>query len=811
MPSSSSRLVDRFLSVYTYFKTFPIVKRARVVSALTGTDLNKLSLEVEWEQSDVSRTEIMRYIQHYYLTSTEHESPIATNLDYASEPELISLGNGFPFPADNGTRLVWDIRSPPSPTMRAICLEYTQSPNVFKASSSTKACSPTVGTFVQIWSSGRLLKTIMLPTHKPTLVHGKVYADAGGTFIGAAWSSDSKKIVYLAEALRAEGSESNESTSVNSMFRYQDNWGEGLCDVSQTVLCMLNVSDGTSNCVVSPDNLPDVAPTKPVWCPTDSGIVFLGYALEAYRLGLKYCTQRPCRLYHLDFATGKIRSVSNAHKSADCPRFSPDGKHLIWLENDIGGPHQQCRALMELRWPWDGQTMPTVIVPVIEKPKDSSGFPGLYCELPERCWTSDSSCVVLSSIWGFHLAPLIIPITRQSIDETFVYRIPGPPEIESTVNLQTTSNSVTVLDVYCNVVIVSASTLLHPPFVSVLHLPEHAAETNWPTWLNDCRWLSIPPGLPNMGMQMPHVTGSACYILPVESTADAHHNCTESLLIQPLTDSSGKPQSVTVSDSRLTDFNEWLPLVHCSSIHGLIVYPHGGPHSAFTANWSPLVVGLVACGFACLLINYRGSLGYGEMAVRSLLGKIAQNDVDDCFQATTCALKKLEKDYGRKLPAVLFGGSHGGFLVLHLAARYPNLFRAVVARNPVTNLISMLDTSDIPDWDYVEAGFNVDNAWSLGSIPSDSCLSTMASMSPLFRLDSTWTVPLLLLLGDKDCRVPKSQGLTFYRRLRALNPQVDCETFVYPHDAHPLDSPAADRDVFVRALQWFYTHLNLDE
>ncbi|KAF6775084.1 hypothetical protein AHF37_05184 [Paragonimus kellicotti] len=517
----------------------------------------------------------MRYTQHYYLTSTEHESSIATSLDYTSEPDLISLGKGFPFPADNGTRLVWDIRSPPSSTMRAICLEYTHSPSVFKASSSTEACSPTVGTFVQIWSSGRLLKTIMLPTLEPTLVHGKVYADADGTFIGASWSSDSKKIVYLAEALRAERSESNESASLSTTFRYQDNWGEGLFDVSQTVLCLLNVSDGVSSCVVSPDNLPDVAPTKPVWCPADSGIVFMGYALETYRLGLKYCTQRPCRLYHLDFATGKIRSISNAHKSADCPRFSPDGKHLIWLENDVGGPHQQCRALMELRWPWDGQTMPTVVVPVIEKPKDPSGFP--------------------------------------------------------------------------------------------------------------------------------------------------------------------------VSDSRLTDFNEWLPLIHCSSIHGLVVYPHGGPHSAFTATWSPLIIGLVACGFACLLINYRGSLGYGETAVRSLLGKIAQNDVDDCFQATTCALNKLEKDYGRKLSVVLFGGSHGGFLVLHLAARYPHLFRAAVVRNPVTNLISMLDTSDIPDWDYVEAGFNVDNVWPLGSIPSDSCLSIMASMSPLFKLDSTWTVPLLLV------------------------------------------------------------------
>ena len=91
------------------------------------------------------------------------------------------------------------------------------------------------------------------------------------------------------------------------------------------------------------------------------------------------------------------------------------------------------------------------------------------------------------------------------------------------------------------------------------------------------------------------------------------------------------------------------------------------------------------------MINYRGSIAQGQAGLKSLLGKVGDQDVKDCMQAYSeckAAHPNLEQ-------AVLFGGSHGGFLVTHLIGQYPDEFKACIARNPVINMSTMSTVSDI--------------------------------------------------------------------------------------------------------------------
>lgn len=70
-------------------------------------------------------------------------------------------------------------------------------------------------------------------------------------------------------------------------------------------------------------------------------------------------------------------------------------------------------------------------------------------------------------------------------------------------------------------------------------------------------------------------------------------------------------------------------------------------------------------GFAVLFVNFRGSTGLGKDYVESLIGNIGDADVKDVYNA----LQSNSSWSNREL--VLFGGSHGGFLVTHLSGQYP--------------------------------------------------------------------------------------------------------------------------------------------
>lgn len=114
-----------------------------------------------------------------------------------------------------------------------------------------------------------------------------------------------------------------------------------------------------------------------------------------------------------------------------------------------------------------------------------------------------------------------------------------------------------------------------------------------------------------------------------------------------------------------------------------IIMPHGGPGARDEWGFDWLVQFFAARGYAVLQPNFRGSTGYGE-------GWYGKNG----FQSWQTAIGDVN-DAGRWLvkegiaapdKLAIVGWSYGGYAALQSQVLDPNLFKAVVAIAPVTDL-----------------------------------------------------------------------------------------------------------------------------
>ncbi|ORX36555.1 alpha/beta-hydrolase [Piromyces finnis] len=226
--------------------------------------------------------------------------------------------------------------------------------------------------------------------------------------------------------------------------------------------------------------------------------------------------------------------------------------------------------------------------------------------------------------------------------------------------------------------------------------------------------------------------------------------------------------------------------------------------------FSPLLTGLVSFGYTITLINYTGSLGYGQKKVLELVGKIGELDISDCYTAAE-AVKKMTLDTVTIDTEKVFynGGSHGGFIGAHMISKYPSinfkkyyLKKRCCLRNPVINCGGMLLTSDIPEWSPLELGIN----WDMNQPPiiSGELYQKAFDCSPIKNVDHVVT-PLLLLLGEMDRRVPRQDSFIYARLLKSKN--KDVEVVLFPETGHALDSIEAEKYSFEAIVNKFSKYL----
>jgi dipeptidyl aminopeptidase/acylaminoacyl peptidase len=221
-----------------------------------------------------------------------------------------------------------------------------------------------------------------------------------------------------------------------------------------------------------------------------------------------------------------------------------------------------------------------------------------------------------------------------------------------------------------------------------------------------------------------------------------------------------------------------------------IVSVHGGPNWHHTEGFDEGTQAYVDHGYAVLLVNYRGSTGYGVAFRDALRGNIGFPESEDVNAALDRVIADGVADPDR---VFLEGWSWGGYLATLNAGLHPDRWRAVAA--------------GIPVGDYVAAHYECApslRAWDLavmGGSPMD-LPDLYRERNPMTYVDAV-RAPLLIIAGEHDSRCPLGQIMTYAHALRARGGTV--EIHLYPGGHHANDVAEQIRHV-ERVMEFFARH-----
>ncbi|KAL3828737.1 hypothetical protein ACJIZ3_017539 [Penstemon smallii] len=634
-------------------------------------------------------------------------------------------------------------------------------------------------THFEIWDSSQVKKEFVIPRS----IHGSVYSD--GWFEGISWNSDETVIAYVAEepdlpkptftgfGYKKEGDKEKDCGSWKFQGDWEEDWGESYAGKRQPALFVIDVYSGEVSSVKGLGRSLSVG--QVVWAPSIEGhqyLVFVGWPSDARKLGIKFCYNRPCALYAVTAPYGSsgaedisVIKLTQSISSAFFPRFSPDGKFLVFLSAKSSvdsGAHSAGDSLHKIDWPSDGKLHPSSkivdVVPVVMCPEDGC-FPGIYpSKLHTKPWLSDGYTMILSSVWGSAQKIISVNILSGKVSQ---------------ISPNDSNSSWDVLALDGDHIIAVCSSLVDIPQIKYgKNLGTTSEDTKW-------SWVDVSDPTTKSSEKVTSLLASLQFDILKIPVKDISENATKG---------ASKPFEAIYVSSKSKK-----PDVH----DPLIVMLHGGPHTVTLSSFSKPLAFLCSLGYSMLIVNYRGSLGFGEEALQSLLGKIGSQDVNDVLTAIDHVINKGLADPSK---IVVVGGSHGGFLITHLIGQAPEKFVAAATRNPVCNLALMVGTSDIPDWCFFETYGTSDGKSNFTESPSAEQLAQFYSKSPISHISKVKT-PILFLLGAQDVRVPVSNGIQYARALKEKG--VETKVIVFPNDVHGIDRPQSDFESFLNIGLWF--------
>ncbi|WP_440223167.1 prolyl oligopeptidase family serine peptidase [Dokdonella sp. MW10] len=266
--------------------------------------------------------------------------------------------------------------------------------------------------------------------------------------------------------------------------------------------------------------------------------------------------------------------------------------------------------------------------------------------------------------------------------------------------------------------------------------------------------------------------------------------------LKPLT----RANAETLKDLAVGDFEFFTFVGHGgATVQGYVVKPvgfkanrrypvafiiHGGPQGAmnngFSYRWNPQTY--AGQGFAVVTINFHGSTGYGQAFTDSISQDWGGKPLEDLKLGWEAALKKYKfLDADR---ACALGASYGGYMINWIAGNWNEPWKCLVNHDGVFDTRAMGYVTE-------ELWFT---EWENGGTVYDKP-DAYERHNPLNHVDQ-WRVPMLVVQGEKDYRIPTSQGTATFTALQRRG--IPSQLLYFPDENHWVLKPQ-------NSVQWHET------
>ena len=232
-----------------------------------------------------------------------------------------------------------------------------------------------------------------------------------------------------------------------------------------------------------------------------------------------------------------------------------------------------------------------------------------------------------------------------------------------------------------------------------------------------------------------------------------------------------------------------------ATVHGYVVKPwnyregetypvafliHGGPQGSFGNGWSyrwnPQTY--AGQGYAVVMIDFHGSTGYGQAFTDAISGDWGGKPLVDLQRGWAAAQEKYDFLDGDR--ACALGASYGGYMINWLAGNWFDR----QGNAPFKCLVNHDGVFDTRSMGYVteELWFT---EWENGGTPYDNP-KAYEKFNPVNHV-SKWKVPMLVVQGEKDYRVPVDQGLSTFTALQRRG--IESKLLYFPDENHWVLQP----------------------